>query len=271
MSIWESIGLGVLQGLTEFFPVSSSGHLVIAQSFIEEFEQPGVLFDVMVHFGTMLAIVVFFRRELFAVLRACLPGDRPAGAEGLTSAAGRKLAGIIVIATVTTGFLGLMFQDRIYALFESVQTVSVALVVTGVLLFVSDRVRQGRRGLENMRSTDGIIIGLVQACALVPGISRSGSTIAAGIFLGLKGEAAARFSFLIAVPAILGATILELRHVSMVPFETIVVYSLGMVAAAVVGFATIALLMFVVSRRNLRYFAYYCWTLACVLCLANNL
>ncbi|MDD5476035.1 MAG: undecaprenyl-diphosphate phosphatase [Syntrophales bacterium] len=267
MSIWESIGLGIVQGLTEFLPVSSSGHLVIAQSFIKGFHQPGVLFDAMVHFGTMLAVLVFFRQDLLGILRACFP-EKWASFFGtphegeLPRESAQKLAGYIVIATIVTGSTGLVFRGLIYSLFESLQTVAIMLVVTGMLLFLSDRVRKGHRGTEDLKITDALVLGLVQACALVPGISRSGATIAAGIFLGLRGEEAARFSFLMAIPAVMGATLIELRHATMVPFETMMVFCVGTIIAAVVGFLTIKLLMFVVSRRNLRFFSYYVWALA---------
>lgn len=267
MSILESIGLGIIQGLTEFLPVSSSGHLVIAQSFIKNFEQPGVLFDAMVHFGTIVAVLIYFRHDLMGLLRACVPEQwRPfAGTSRETDPspeAGRRLVLYIVVATLITGVAGIIFRESIYGLFESVQTVAFMLVVTGTLLFLSDRVRQGNRGTGELKISDALIIGLVQACALIPGISRSGSTITAGIFLGLRGEAAARFSFLMAIPAVMGATVLEMRHATMVPFETMIVYCAGTVAAAIVGFLTIKLLMFMVSRRNLRFFAYYCWAVA---------
>lgn len=267
MSIQESIGLGIIQGLTEFLPVSSSGHLVIVQSFIKNFEQPGVLFDAMVHFGTIVAVLIYFRHDLIGILRVCVPKQwctfvgTPRKTD-LSPEAGRRLALYIVVATLVTGFTGIVFREAIYTLFESVQTVALMLVVTGTLLFLSDRVRQGNRGTEELKVSDALIIGLVQACALIPGISRSGSTITVGIFLGLRGEAAARFSFLIAIPAVMGATVLEMRHATAVPFETMMVYCAGTVAAAIVGFLTIKLLMFMVSRRNLRFFAYYCWAVA---------
>jgi len=267
LSIQESIGLGIIQGLTEFLPVSSSGHLVIAQSFIKNFEQPGVLFDAMLHFGTIVAVLIYFRHDLLGILRACLPVRwRPVtgtpGETDLSPEAGRRLALYIIVATFVTGSIGLAFRDYIYTLFESVRTVAFMLVVTGTLLYLSDRVRQGYRGTGELKVSDALIIGLVQACALVPGISRSGSTITAGIFLGLRGETAARFSFLMAIPAVIGATVLEMRHATMVPLHTMLVYCVGTVTAALTGFLTIRLLMFMVSRRTLRYFAYYCWAVA---------
>lgn len=166
----------------------------------------------------------------------------------------------IVIATVCTGIIGLLFEERIYRLFTSPRTVSFALLITGILLFLSDRF-QGHRGEKEMNMTDSLVIGIVQGMALIPGISRSGATISVGIFRGLDGAAAARFSFLLSIPAILGAVCLELRYIEAVPLNDIVIYLAGMVTAAVTGFLTLGLLLFVIRKRRLSLFAYYCWIL----------
>jgi len=276
LGVWESVALGILQGLTEFLPVSSSGHLVVVQSFIEGFEQPGVLFDAMVHFGTLLAVVVYFRRDLSGMLRACLPGadEQPAslfGGETVSPGTVRKLVIYLVVATLVTATVGLAFSETIYRLFESVQNVAIMLLVTGALLFLSDHIGIHSRGLKDLRLKEALILGLAQSFALIPGISRSGTTIAVGIFLGLKGEAAARFSFLMAIPAVLGATMLEMRHAATIALDMMVIYALGTIVAAVVGLLTIKLLMFVVGRRNLRYFSYYCWTVALLLFIITTL
>ena len=258
--------LAIVQGLTEFLPVSSSGHLVIVQSLFKGFEQPGVLFDVMLHFGTLLAVLFFLRKEVVAILKSLVPrtwGGSEAN-EFVSVRAARTLAVSIVIATIVTGAIGIAFEDAIHDLFQSVRTVSVMLVITGLLLFFSDRVKNGERDEGKITYFDGAVIGLVQGLALIPGISRSGSTIAVGIFRGLKGETAARFSFLISMPAVLGATILELRYAAMVPAGTMIIYGVSMVVACITGFLTLRLLLFVISKRKLCAFAYYCWTLALV-------
>ena len=264
MNLWEAILLGTVQGLTEFLPVSSSGHLVILQSVIEGFRQPGVFFDVMLHLGTLLAVLFFLRREILEILISLIPPRW-----GITSRekldeaqvnTNRKTALYIITATACTGSMGLLFEDQIHHLFTSTLTVSFMLLVTGVLLFISDRFR-GSRVEKDMNITDSLIIGIVQGLALIPGISRSGSTVAFGIFRGLDGAAAARFSFLLSIPAVMGAVILELKFIEGVSLGDLVIYLAGMLAAAVTGFLTLGLLLFVIRKRRLSIFAYYCWIL----------
>jgi len=261
LNLWEGILLGTVQGLTEFLPVSSSGHLVIVQSVIKGFRQPGVLFDVMLHFGTLLAVLFFLRREILEILISLIPsGWSRRGLDGARRRTGRKTALFIITATACTGIIGLLFEERIRHLFTSPQTVSLMLLITGVLLFMSDRF-QGGRVEKDMNITDSLVIGIVQGMALIPGISRSGSTIAFGIFRGLDGAAAARFSFLLSIPAVLGALVLELRYVEAVSPHDMAIYCAGMAAAAVTGFLTLGLLLLVIRKRKLSVFAYYCWIL----------
>jgi undecaprenyl-diphosphatase len=261
LNLWVGVLLGIVQGLTEFLPVSSSGHLVIVQGYIQGFQQPGVLFDAMLHFGTLLAVFFFLRREILEILRSLIPSGWPhANRDNEQVKTGRKMALYIVIATVCTGIIGLLFEERVHRLFTSPRTVSFALLITGILLFLSDRF-QGHRGEKEMNMTDSLVIGIVQGMALIPGISRSGATISVGIFRGLDGAAAARFSFLLSIPAILGAVCLESRYIEAVPLDDIVIYLAGMVTAAVTGFLTLRLLLFVIRKRRLRLFAYYCWIL----------
>ena len=274
MSLWEGILLGIIQGLTELLPVSSSGHLVIAQSLLPNFHQPGVLFDVMLHLGTLSAVFFFLRRDILDILKALLPPWRRHQPQSLFDhmddsmiAEKRRLAAYILAATVITGIIGLSFQKQVHALFQSVEITAVGLLVTGALLFFADRIRNANRTGEEMTFMDSVVIGLVQGIAIMPGISRSGSTIAFGIFRGLSGEAAARFSFLISIPAILGAAILESRHYAGMDGSEMPAYIAGTAAAAVVGFLTLKFLFMMIRKRDLRFFGYYCWVLG-VLTLA---
>jgi len=257
--------LGIVQGLTEFLPVSSSGHLVLVQSVIEGFRQPGVLFDVMLHFGTLLAVVFFLRRDLYDIVVSLLPAPwrrrwgRDSAAELVHER--RKLAFFIIVGTICTGTIGLVFKDHIHGVFDRVEVVAVMLLVTGTLLFLSDRVKNPTRGGGDLTIWDSIIIGVVQAAALMPGLSRSGSTIAVGIFRGIEGETAARFSFLLSIPAVAGATVVELPYISEIPPGEMTAYLAGMVAALIMGLLTLKLLFFVVKKRRLSVFACYCWVL----------
>jgi len=267
VSLLEGILLGIVQGLTELLPVSSSAHLVFAQSLIEGFRQPGVLFDVMLHVGTTLAVALFFRREIGEILVALLPkGYRRSLSGRLDTALNdgwvdtrRRLLLYLVVATAITGAIGFSFKDIIHELFESAAFAAAMLLVTGVLLFLSDRVKHPVRTEAEMNLLDSIVIGAIQGIAVLPGISRSGSTITFGLFRGLEGETAARFSFLLSIPAIAGAAVLEARHADAVPPGEAAVYASGAVAAGVVAYMTLKFLFSVVRKRNLRYFAYYCW------------
>ncbi len=266
MSLWEGILLGIIQGLTELLPISSSGHLVIAQSLMPGFHQPGVLFDVMLHLGTLSAVIFFFREDILGILKAIIPPwKRPRPLSGPMDPSRvsekRRLVAHILTATFITGVIGLSFKDRIEALFQSVEITAAGLLVTGVLLFFADRTRGADRTGGEMTFTDSMVIGLVQGIAILPGISRSGSTISFGIFRGLSGEAAATFSFLISIPAILGAAVLEARHFAGVEGGEIPAYVAGTAAAAVVGFMTLKFLFLMIRKRDLRFFGYYCWTL----------
>ena len=232
---------------------------MIVQSFITGFRQPGVLFDVMLHFGTLLAVLFFFRNEIYGILKSLLPRSfRGSDSDDLISAR-RKMALLLVVGTAMTGIVGLLFENHIHTLFESVDIVAAMLIVTGLLLYISDRKEGGDKRDEDMGFVDALIIGIAQACALIPGISRSGATITFGVFRGLRGETAARFSFLLSVPAIIGATIFESRYFGAATTDEVGVYLIGMMVAAVTGFFTLKLLFFIVKRRRLSIFAYYCW------------
>ncbi|TFG38374.1 MAG: undecaprenyl-diphosphate phosphatase [Syntrophobacterales bacterium] len=259
MSPLEGVLLGVIQGLTEFLPVSSSGHLVIVQSFIKGFHQPGVLFDVMLHCGTLLAVLFFFRRTIYDILRSLLPKRWRGSTDDDLAATGRKMALLIIVATGITATFGVLFEHEIRDLFESVDIVAAMLIITGLLLYLSDRKVGGDKKDEELGLADSAIIGIAQCFALIPGISRSGATITFGIFRGLRGETAARFSFLLSIPAIAGATVFELRYAGSATTDEMAVYFIGMTAAAVTGFFTLKLLFFIINKRRLSIFAYYCW------------
>lgn len=271
----EAILLGIVQGLTEPLPVSSSAHLVIVPALIPGFHRPSVLFDVVLHLGTLVAVIFFLRREISGLIIALLPktartGIAPA-VDDSQRAADRRLIALIAVATFLTGVIGVLFKDRIERLFESVEVTACMLFITGVLLFLSDRVKTATRAKGEMNLTDGIVIGLVQAVALIPGISRSGSTITFGIFRGLERETAARFSFLISIPAIAGAAVLKAAELAQIPAEELFALGVGFLAAAVTGFLALKLLFVMINRTGLAVFAYYCWFAGAVTLIARGL
>jgi undecaprenyl-diphosphatase len=252
MGTVTSVLLGVLQGLTEFLPVSSSGHLVLAQSLIAGFRQPGVLFDVLLHGATLLAVLVYFRRDVLALLRSLTPG----GDGGY-----RRLAFWIIAATVPTGLIGVLFKHPLEALFHAPRAAAAMLLVTGALLWVSEALGRPRDGLDRLGYPRALAVGTMQGLAIVPGISRSGSTIAVGTLLGVRGEEAARFSFLLSVPAIVGAVVLQLPELSSVEAGGVLAYGAGMLAAFVAGLVAIRFLLGAIRKGRFRWFAVYCWVL----------
>jgi undecaprenyl-diphosphatase len=181
------------------------------------------------------------------------------GTDAGEKAANRRMVLWIMIATFLTGAIGILFKDRIERLFESVETTACMLFITGILLFLSDRVKTNGRRKGDMNLTDAIVLGLVQAVALIPGISRSGSTITFGIFRGLERETAARFSFLLSIPAIGGAVILKSADLLRLPANDLPALGAGFLAAAVTGFLSLKLLFAIINKTGLRLFAYYCW------------
>jgi undecaprenyl-diphosphatase len=259
----EAILLGIVQGFTEPLPVSSSAHLVIVPALIPGFHQPSVFFDVVLHLGTLIAVLFFLRRDISDIIVSLLPdawqAGGPTGMHTEARRANRRLALLIVVATFLTGVIGILLKARIERLFESVETTAVMLLITGILLFLSDRVKTPKRRKDEMNLTDGIVIGLVQAVALIPGISRSGSTITFGIFRGLERETAARFSFLLSIPAIAGAAVLKTAELTQFPAGELPALAVGFLAAAVTGFLALKLLFLMINRIGLGPFAYYCW------------
>lgn len=263
MTLTKAVILGIVQGLTEPLPISSSAHLVIIPALIPGFQQPSVFFDVVLHLGTLVAVVFFLRKDIAGIIASLLPEtwgtDIFPATKGEERTVNRRLALLIIVATFLTGVIGVLFKDRIERLFESVETTAVMLCITGILLFLSDRVKKAEREKSAMTLTDGIVIGLVQAVALIPGISRSGSTITFGIFRGLSRETAARFSFLLSIPAIAGAVVLKTAGMTQISPGDLIALGAGFLTAAVTGFLALKLLFAIITRTGLGIFAYYCW------------
>jgi len=252
MNFVDAILLGILQGATEFLPVSSSGHLVLAQHLIGDFEQPGVLFDVLLHVGTMIAVAIYFWRDLVGLTTSLWRRDELAKDQ-------RVMVALLIAGSVPTAVIGLLFKDFFVGLFERPDIVCIMLLVTGTLLWVAERLRRAESSRKQMTFVDALVVGTVQGCAIIPGISRSGSTIAALLMRGIDGETAARFSFLLALPAVFGAALLSLKDLDHVAGITLLPYVAGTLAALVTGLFCIHLLMGIIRRRRLHWFALYCW------------
>ena len=254
MSIWGAIILGIIQGLTEFLPVSSSGHLAVAQHFLPGFHQPGVLFDIILHLGTLLAVLIYFRSEVKLLLRGLTPGE--------SGAKGRRLILMLVVGTIPAVLVGLTLGPTIERSFTQLAVVGVGLLVTGGLLLLSKRLtrdeeRQGRN-LDEVSVPDAVWVGLLQSAALVPGISRSGSTIVGGLARGFSRETAARFSFLLSIPAIIGATVYEIPKAHLLSDDAIASYVAGFFMAFAVGYVAIVIVLRCLAHRKFHVFGYYC-------------
>jgi len=259
----QALLLGIIQGLTEFLPVSSSGHLVLAQAALgDDFfaADSAVLFDLVLHVGTLLPVLVFYRRDLAAIVGSLTASPGP-GAAGsplawLKADRNRWLAAMVVLATIPTGLMGVLLEDHFERLFHSVYPVAGALLVTAGLLWSTRRVAE-RETSGPIPARHALAIGIAQGLAITPGISRSGSTIAAGLLLGLDRESAARYSFLLSIPAILGAVVLKAKDG--IPAGTIdwLAVGVGFVGAAVSGYAALVFLVALVKRGGLHHFAWY--------------
>lgn len=249
MDLLSAILLGLVQGLTEFLPVSSSGHLVLAQHFLG-YEGPNLAFDVLVHLATMLAVILYFQKDIVHIFKSALPKTPHPD--------GRRWLAMIAVGTIPTAILGFSFEEQFEALFASPQIVALMLWVTALVLFLSDRVKVKieANGVK-LTILRALLVGTVQGLAIIPGISRSGSTISAAIFSGLDPNRAARFSFLLSIPAIFGATLLEIGEIVTVESSQIVAYAAAFVAAFASGYLAIDILMKMVLKRKLWKFSVY--------------
>lgn len=259
LTLWHALVLGVIQGLTEFLPVSSSGHLVLG-GVVLGLKEPHLAFDVMVHVATLVATVAFYRhslRDMTLETWGSLQTARSRGlAEALRAHPEAKLTLWIVLGTVPTGLIGILFKEQLEGLFGQPAWVAGMLLGTAALLLLTAILPHGKSGPAQMRLWQALLIGLFQGMAIVPGISRSGSTIACGLLVGLNRELAARFSFLLSLPAILGALVLKVGEGELhgVGWD---ILSMGFVSSALVGLGALALLIPLVKRGRLHWFALY--------------
>jgi undecaprenyl-diphosphatase len=263
LELLQAIVLGIVQGLTEFLPVSSSGHLLLGQYFLGlDQDRFGLSFDVALHLGTLVAVIYFFRQDL---LRMALAFLRLLSGRGDGDPAG-KLALLVLASTVPAALIGYLLEDFFENAVRSPWVVVINLVIVGALFIIGERVGKKNRQAAGMSFGQAVGIGLAQAAALVPGVSRSGATITLGLFLGLRREEAARFSFLMSVPIIAGAGLLQLWEVigEGMTGSDVALFGAGFVSSAVVGYLAIRFFIGFVVDHSLRAFAYYRFALAAV-------
>lgn len=259
----QAIVLGIIQGLTEFLPVSSSGHLVIFQSLFG-LKEPELLFNISVHIGTLVAIFGIFFKEIRSIILTMVRFPRLMISSGsisglFTENKDIRIAGLIVIGSCPTALLGIFFNKIADQVFASVGIVGIMLLVTGSILWLTRNTGIEGRNIKNVTVKDAIIIGLVQGMAILPGISRSGSTISVALFLGVDRETAARYSFLLSIPAILGALLIMLTSSTTLGTASGGIMILGSLIAGVVGYFALKILLRLVKKGKLYRFAPYCW------------
>lgn len=270
MTLLEAIILGIVQGLTEFLPISSSGHLVISE-FLLKVRFDDISFEVFLHFGTFLSVVVIFRRKIWSMAeavwlkaRSVFPGESAAG-----DSDDLHLAWMIAVGSLPAGLAGLLLKSYVEASFSSLLLVSLMLLFTGTTLFLT-RYFKGRR--LRLGWGDALLVGLSQALAMLPGVSRSGLTISTAIFARVERSRAAEFSFLLSLPAILGASLVELREVTghANPGGDLAVCLAGAATAFGVGYLAIKFLLNVIRKGKFQYFAYYCFAVGIVFLIISG-
>ena len=288
MSLLEALFLAVVQGIAEFLPISSSGHLAIFKNVFGVNTDTGLLYDVMLHVGTLVAVfIVYWKdiweliREGFAIIGAALSNafkfvanlfsqDKKEYKQVINTPY-RRFVMLVIISTIPTGIMGILLSDIIENASTTLLVPGICLLITSLLLYISEKVPEKNFDESNTSYLKGLIIGIVQGFATLPGISRSGSTITAGLFCGLERSFAVKYSFILSIPAILGAAVLELKDFNEISVGSVelVNYIVGMVVAAVVGYICIRWLLVLVKNKKFKYFSIYCFIVGMVAIVAH--
>ena len=258
MEIVKIIILGLIQGLTEFLPISSSGHLVIMQK-IFNINQNQLLISVLLHFGTLIPVLIIFRDDILEILSFKKEKNH--------------FTFLIIIASIPTAIMGFFFEDFFEKLFSSTISTALMLIVTGFILLIGDKLANYDREITNFKWLNAVFVGIAQGIAIIPGISRSGSTITASLIQGLKKEEAARFSFILSVPVIAGAGLLkvgEAFNTGVNNFNTTAII-LGVISAIISGYVAIRYFIYILKKQKLIYFSYYCWIIGTIILLYEGL
>lgn len=277
MSLLQSIFMGLIQGLTEFLPVSSSGHLALFKALFHVQTDTGIMFDVLLHLGTLVAIFAVYYKDIWELI--CegvsividflanvgiaignLSSSRKKKYRKMDGTPYRRFVMLIIVSTIPTGIMGVLGQNLIEAASATVLVPGICLIITSILLFISDRVKTGKKTEENASYGNAVVIGVCQGFATLPGLSRSGTTITACLLSGFDRTFAVKYSFIMSIPAVLGAAVLELKDLSLATTASseIVNYVVGMVVAAVVGYICIKTMLLVVRKKKFTIFSVYC-------------
>lgn len=281
MGLFEAIFLGIVQGITEFLPVSSSGHLAIFKN-IFGMEDIGLSFDILFHVGTLLAVFVVYWRDIarliydgvgivvdfcanIGIFFVNLSAEQKRAYRRVINSAYRKFAMLVIVSTIPTGIIGILGKDLIEEASATLLIPGLCLLITGTLLLISDSMKDGRKTPKQTTYPNAIFMGVCQGFATLPGISRSGTTITSGLVCGLRRDFAVKYSFIMSIPAIMGAAVLDLKD-----FGTDVTKAemtngiIGMLFAAIVGYICIKTMLVIVRNKKFKFFAYYCYLIGFV-------
>jgi undecaprenyl-diphosphatase len=255
-SVLEIVVLGIIQGLTEWLPISSSGHLALAKEFVGW--QPPVAFYVFLHVGTLIVVIAFFRKTITRMLHTLIHGD-------FKSEEGRLII-FIMLGSLPTAIIGYVFRGIFKSLFESILAVGVAFLATGFLLFSPVMIKDNKA----LSYVDSLIIGVAQGISITPGISRSGATISAGLLRRIDRKTAFEFSFLLSIPAVIGAIIMELEDVQLLIADVeLLPLIMGVTVSMIVGYMSLKILQKIISKRQFHWFAFYCWILGAAIIISQ--
>lgn len=276
MTYFEAVILGLVQGLAEFLPISSSGHLALLQQWFGIDENKVLLFAVLLHVGTLISVFVVYWKDIWElIVELCLTIRDLVTGKGLRleERPVRKLGVMIIVATIPTAIIGLLFNDLFDKLYTSVLPIGIGLIITGFLLILAERTGNSIRGIDRMNFRNALFIGTVQGIAICPGISRSGSTLFGSLICNLDRKFAVKFVFLISIPSILGSAIMEAPDaieagMDMAQLGPVIV---GMAVAAISGLIAIKTMIKIVSDKKLSYFSYYVWVLGAIVVLYSTL
>ncbi|MDD3796212.1 MAG: undecaprenyl-diphosphate phosphatase [Lachnospiraceae bacterium] len=288
MSVLESIFLGIVQGLTEFLPVSSSGHLAILQNFFKIDTGSSLLFDILLHMGTLLVVFVVYWKDIWKLIVEALQmvGDMFANI-GISLRKGkpdekkayrkivktnyRKFVVLLIVSTIPTGIMGFLGAKLITDASNTLLIPGICLLITGVLLLISDQAKNCTKIPKDVTYKEGVAIGVAQGFATLPGLSRSGTTITACLLCGFDRKFAVKYSFILSIPAILGAALLEIKDLGeeVITGSMVGTYAAGMVAAAIVGYICIKTMLVIVKNKKFKYFAFYCFAIGIISIVGN--
>ena len=273
MDIIQAIIIGIIQGLTEFLPVSSSGHLLFIQHFLNVSDS-SLAFDTLVHLATLVAVVSFFYKDILQLLHAwwLSIGDilQKRFQEGVKKDPYKRVAWFVLAASIPVGLIGVLFKSQVEGIFNAgLYIPAFFLFVTGTILYLSQRINNPSVTFENMGIKETIFVGLAQACAILPGLSRSGTTIAAGLVIGLDKEFAAKFSFILSIPAILGAILVQAKDIGASMDTNFLAMLFGFLAALISGYLAIKWVLQLIQNKSLDIFAYYCWIVGILVFMAS--